>query len=800
MITGNAAWTTALNAETKRPLYVLTIPSKSTQLSSFYNVIEDKYTFPTGYSDFACAQNSTTLTSASGGFSQWMINYYIQITGGTNFIVGYYQITGFTNATTITLASSPATAGAGSSGTGHIKAVKNGDNLLPVLVVPKGASQKVDELTGRSSISQMTLQTNDPSGALKTLSSDTTVIGKTAYFFMGFPGSDVNDTNLPLPAASSASFVPLHTMVISGMARDENGWMNFTLQDPLLYTADQIFINGGPGLWNQFTTSAQVSLTSQTLGGVADKRVVTLVGWDPTGSTLQKESLLLNGSTEVLSALSYSAIIALFVDAASTLYTVTVKQGSGGTVIGSIPTNQIVIGGVVGPPATPSTPINGSLQDNGFPISKNNPRYLSGNPIDILLAVNQNELGIGQTAAPVLIPITGGGSGTGQAGLGINPTWKFYTGPTTANPSGLGLLYPNTYLDAAALLAMKYNDFASDRFEFAYTSTQTGKRWVEDQILKILGLYWIVRGNGQLSPKSMKAPANPGNFLDSTVAPTDLATSGAGVTTVTSASAPFASWMVGYLLKITAGTNFTTGLYLITAFTSASSITVASSPTPGGAGTNGTGVLRFTISDRQIKGIPKTERWPIVNMVYVTLALTNDVAASSSNQLTLTFANQQSLNTYHSPYVQTIQADGLRFGLGALARLFLLINRIFARHAFATPIYTLQCYLKDVVVELGDYLYLTHPLLEDLKTGTIGVTNVLCEVVSREPDYANGMVTLQVADTRFMSASNGAFKVWPNASGSLAWTAATTLQKATYLFVSNNSGQQSDSTPANQID
>jgi hypothetical protein len=705
MIVGNAAWTTALNAETKRPLYVLTIPSKATQLSSFYNVIEDKYVFPSGYADFACAQNSTTLTSASGGFQVWMVNYYIQITGGTNFITGYYQITGFTNSTTITLASSPATAGAGSAGTGHIKAVKNGDNLLPVLVVPKGASQKVDELTGRSSISQMTIQTIDPSGALKSLSSQTDVIGKTAYFFMGFPGSDVNDTNLSggfLPSPSTVSFVPLHTMVISGIGRDENGWMNFTLQDPLLFTADQIFINGGPPLWTQFTANAVVSLTSSA---AADKRVVTVIGWNPAGTTLQKEFVVLNGTTEVLSANTYSSIIAIFAEVPSLLWTVTVKQGSGGTTIGTIPTGQTVIGGVVGPPATPT-----QVLDNGVTISKTNTRYLSGNPIDLILAVNQNELGVGQNTGPVLVPITGG-SGTGQAGLGINPSWTFYNGST-------GLLNPNRYIDVPTLISLRGTDFAQDRFEFSYTSTQTGKRWVEDQLLKICGLYWIVRGNGQLSPKSMKQPS----------------------TAIANAVA---------------------------------------------------------ISDHHIDGIPKTDRWPIINMVYVTLPLSND---GGSSTITLTFANQASLTKYHAPYVHTIQTDGLRFGLGALTRLFLLVNRIFIRHGFATPIYTLRnCQLTKVVLELGDFVSLTHPLLEDLNTGTVGVTNVLCEVISREPDYANGKVTLQVADTRFMSASNGAFQVAAN--GAIPnWTSASSLQKATYMFVSNNSGRQSDNSVANQIE
>src|SRR5262249_33660863 len=50
--------------------------------------------------------------------------------------------------------------------------------------------------------------------------------------------------------------------------------------------------------------------------------------------------------------------------------------------------------------------------------------------------------------------------------------------------------------------------FSGDLMAFNLTSSQTGKSWLEDQILKPLGLYWIVRANGQMTLKSMKPPAS----------------------------------------------------------------------------------------------------------------------------------------------------------------------------------------------------------------------------------------------------------------------------------------------------
>lgn len=73
--------------------------------------------------------------------------------------------------------------------------------------------------------------------------------------------------------------------------------------------------------------------------------------------------------------------------------------------------------------------------------------------------------------------------------------------------------------------------------------------------------------------------------------PTDLATSGAGATTVTSATGGFTAAMIGNCMRIASGTNFTAGYYFITARTDTNTITVDRSPTPSGAGSGGNGKI-----------------------------------------------------------------------------------------------------------------------------------------------------------------------------------------------------------------
>lgn len=68
----------------------------------------------------------------------------------------------------------------------------------------------------------------------------------------------------------------------------------------------------------------------------------------------------------------------------------------------------------------------------------------------------------------------------------------------------------------------------------------------------------------------------------------DLASTAATLV-VTSATGGFEPWMTGHYLVINSGTNFTPGRYLITAYTSATSITVSSDPTSGGNGSSGIG-------------------------------------------------------------------------------------------------------------------------------------------------------------------------------------------------------------------
>lgn len=592
----------ALQAEQKQALYILFIPAKQLALSSFFNVTPFVSTPITlgNWTDLTCSAGGLIVETTAGLFQPWMAGFALILSVGTNFTPGTYLITKFNSQTRLTLQTTPCPSAAGTGGTATLNV-----NLRPVIDIPKGASQNVDELQGQSSIATFQLTAADPDNTLKTLAADPTALSQLTMFTLGFPGLDISQ------------FATLHTNRVAKIGRAATGKFTITLQDLLLQLVSNIFVNGGPDPW--------------------------------------------------------------------------------------------LIGQPVNPPHTPPP----SVRDNGVPVSSNNPRYFSGNPLNLLLAVIQNELGLGQAAPPSLVALGGGGSGTGQAGFGINPSWTFFDGI-----NDITLINPNPYIDVASVQALRDSEFSGDRMEFTFTSSQTGKSWIEDQILKPLGLHWITRPTGELALQSMKHPA------------------------------------------ATASANAT------------------------------------AISDSHILGIPDTDRWPIINMIQATLP--SDTEATTT--ITLTFVQQTSLSLYKSPQPHAISSEGLRFVYGGFGKIFLLVNRIFNRHGFGTPEYTFTTFLEFATKNIGDFFSLTHPVVLDLATGQMGLTNVLCEIIDRDPNYSNGTITFKVADTRFMKIPSGAFQVASAGAGIPAWGSASAGQKLQYMFMSDNTGKMSDGVAGNPIE
>jgi len=133
----------------------------------------------------------------------------------------------------------------------------------------------------------------------------------------------------------------------------------------------------------------------------------------------------------------------------------------------------------------PSSPAGPAFAANSSDISDQNPRYLQGNPLDLLLVALQNEMGLGQASRDPA-------------------TWQLYLPGDDAT-----LINPNAHLDVDGVRVLRDGQFSGCWFQFKLTRAVSGKSWVDDQILKVLGLYFLVQSDGRLALKSMKSPENP---------------------------------------------------------------------------------------------------------------------------------------------------------------------------------------------------------------------------------------------------------------------------------------------------
>jgi hypothetical protein len=354
-------------------------------------------------------------------------------------------------------------------------------------------------------------------------------------------------------------------------------------------------------------------------------------------------------------------------------------------------------------------PVGASWLENGYQVSDQNPRYVAGNPIDIILAVLQNELGVGQDPALLtsnyvmqsLAPIY-------QSQQDYDPLpppegWAIYQPGQDST-----LINPNPYIDVPGLLAFRDGEFSGVWLDFVITRCIDGKQFIEEQTLKPLGLYWIVRPDGRLSLKTMKPP----------VVQTPL----------------------------------------------------------------------FSFSARNIMGIPQTQRQNIVNLVTFQMDVQQGgiTTAARSYGYQVTYQQQTSLKTHRQVYQQQIQCTGLRVARGAMMLSRLLADRIFRRHAFEPPLYKFTAQLATLPVELGDYVWLSHPKILDLKTGKLGLVNVTCEVIDKQPNYAQGTVDFTLLDTRFISISPP-YQIAAAADDIPIWDDATPQLRAQYMFISPGS-------------
>lgn len=191
--------------------------------------------------------------------------------------------------------------------------------------------------------------------------------------------------------------------------------------------------------------------------------------------------------------------------------------------------------------------------------------------------------------------------------------------------------------------------------------------------------------------------------------------------------------------------------------------------------------------------IPSAEQTDMVNTVQFKFDKDDASSAAANDYLAIsTQVYAPSTAKYGQYGEQEIDADGVRSGFQGFFIAALTSRLIFMRYGFKNLKFdgdAAEAIWGSVLVELGDVVSVTHSKIPDRAAGVMGVTSKLFEVLSKTINFKEGTVLYTMIDATYLQ-TFGFFKITSDAQADYA--AATTPEKATYMFMTNDAGLYSN--------
>jgi hypothetical protein len=145
---------------------------------------------------------------------------------------------------------------------------------------------------------------------------------------------------------------------------------------------------------------------------------------------------------------------------------------------------------------------------------------------------------------------------------------------------------------------------------------------------------------------------------------------------------------------------------------------------------------------------------------------------------------------------QTIQSQGMRSSFQGFFMAALIGRLICLRYGLkALVLDPLSAFWTAAVLEPGDIIAVTHPYLPDRTAGVVGFTSKTFEVMDRNWKFMAGIVELKLLAIDLSKFKQ--YKITPNAEADYA--AASSGDKAQYMFQCSAAGLYSTSAPANTL-
>jgi len=166
----------------------------------------------------------------------------------------------------------------------------------------------------------------------------------------------------------------------------------------------------------------------------------------------------------------------------------------------------------------------------------------------------------------------------------------------------------------------------------------------------------------------------------------------------------------------------------------------------------------FAFTQDNVTVLPELDRAEILNDMLWQF----DADDQSNYRTEQLYFDATSISLFQRSNERQVQSDGLRTELGAWWWTQEISQRMFSRFAGTSalrggaPLISVKAFFLTIPVWVGDYVTLSHPLMPNLFTGALGVTNRVFEVIDRSPDYRKGSMGFKLLDTGLTGAAAAA--------------------------------------------
>lgn len=211
-------------------------------------------------------------------------------------------------------------------------------------------------------------------------------------------------------------------------------------------------------------------------------------------------------------------------------------------------------------------------------------------------------------------------------------------------------------------------------------------------------------------------------------------------------------------------------------------------------------VAAFEFNRDTWTSIPEAEQTDMINTVQMQFDKDDaDSQASGDYFAQQTEEYGPSIDLYGQFGEQVIQADGVRSAFQGSFLAKITSRLYFLRYGFKNLKFdqgAADSIWNTWLMESGEIIKVTHPQIPDRRTGVMGVTNKLFEILGKTIHPLTGTVTYTMIDADYLE-SFGFFKIAP--TGHTDYASSSGADRAKYMFMTSDAGKYTNNDPGNVL-